>query len=139
MKRERGFTLIELMIVVTIVGILAAVAYPSYIESVRKSKRAEVKAALLDAAQALERHYSANNTYLDAGGALATVFQANVPASGAATYVLASQAATASTYTLRATRTGSMASDPCGNYELTHAGVRGLNDSAGGKTVAECW
>ena len=60
---ERGFTLIELMITVAIVAILAAIAIPSYRDSVWKGKRAEAKAAMLKALQAEERFFSQNNTY----------------------------------------------------------------------------
>jgi len=60
---RRGFTLIELVIVILIIGILAAIAYPSYIDSVRKARRAEGKAAITRALQAEERFYTANNVY----------------------------------------------------------------------------
>ena len=59
----RGFTLIELMITVAIVGILASIAYPSYIESVRKGRRAEARAALTELMQQQERFMTQNNTY----------------------------------------------------------------------------
>ena len=64
-KRIAGFTLVELMIVVAIVGILAAIAYPSYIESVRKGNRAEGRAALTSLLQQQERFFTQNNTYVD--------------------------------------------------------------------------
>ena len=64
-KRITGFTLVELMIVVAIVGILAAIAYPSYIESVRKGKRTEGRAALTSLLQQQERFFTQNNRYVD--------------------------------------------------------------------------
>ena len=64
-KRIAGFTLVELMILVAIVGILAAIAYPSYIESVRKGKRAEGRAALTSLLQQQERYFTQNNTYAE--------------------------------------------------------------------------
>lgn len=60
-----GFTLIELMIVVAIVGILAAIAYPSYQDSVRKSRRAEGRTALMEVLQQQERYMTQRNTYLE--------------------------------------------------------------------------
>ncbi|MDH0959812.1 prepilin-type N-terminal cleavage/methylation domain-containing protein [Pseudomonas chengduensis] len=138
MGKVKGFTLIELMIVVAIIGILAAIAYPSYTEYVKRGKRAEAKAALLEAVQNLERYYSANGTYLASGGGLAAVFTAAVPANGTAYYnIAATGTPTRSTYTLRATRAGSMASDACGNFEINHAGARALNSNT--KSLADCW
>lgn len=131
-NKLQGFTLIEIMIVVVIVGIISSIAYPSYVEYVREGNRAEAKAALIEGAHALERYYSVNGTYLDAG-VLATVY----PASLVSKYNIGPAAATADGYTLRATRTGDMAGDPCGNFELNQTGVRTLNDAT--RTVAECW
>ena len=60
---HRGFTLIELMIVVAIVAILAAIAYPSYQEHVRKTRRAQAKTDMMETVQQLERRFSARNSY----------------------------------------------------------------------------
>jgi type IV pilus assembly protein PilE len=65
--RKKGFTLIELMVAVAIVGILAAIAIPSYQESMRKSRRADAQSALLNIANAMERYFTQNNTYCDTG------------------------------------------------------------------------
>lgn len=63
-RRPHGFTLIELMITVAIIAILGAVAFPSYMESVRKSKRAEGRVAMMEVLQQQERYMTQNNTYL---------------------------------------------------------------------------
>lgn len=63
-QHQNGFTLIELMIVVAIVGILAAVAYPSYTDSIRKGKRAEARAAVINLLQQQERYQTQTNTYV---------------------------------------------------------------------------
>lgn len=60
-----GFTLVELMIVIVIVSIMAAIAYPSYQDSVRKSRRSEAKIALMEIANLQERFFAENNTYTD--------------------------------------------------------------------------
>lgn len=131
----KGFTLIELMIVVAIIGILASIAYPSYLEYVKKSNRAEATVVLMESAQALERFYSVNGSYLDSGNNVASVFPSNAPANGAANYTVAATGARNS-FTLTATPTGRMSGDDCGNLSITHSGVKG---ASGSKGVAECW
>ena len=62
-NKTKGFTLIELMIVVVVIAILAAIAYPSYREQVRKTRRSEAQAKLMEILQNQERFYTTNNTY----------------------------------------------------------------------------
>ncbi|SFU28138.1 type IV pilus assembly protein PilE [Nitrosomonas eutropha] len=135
--KNRGFTLIETMIVVAIIGILAAIAYPSYQEHVHRSNRVEAKGILLEMAQLLERNFTEANRYdqTSAGGDFALPVTQS-PRTGTAKYTIrfAEGTPTQNTYTLEAVPIGSMASDTCGTLTLTHTGVRG----AGGN-VTECW
>lgn len=140
--KAMGFTLIEVMIAVVVIGILAAIAYPSYIEQVRKSRRADATTALLTAAQTLERFYTENNTYATAtaaaaGGTIPNWAPADRPAAQA-TYIISLPAAdlTANSFRIVATRTGVQASDTnCGDYSLTNTGLKDVTPG----TVARCW
>jgi type IV pilus assembly protein PilE len=72
--KPRGFTFIELMVVLALVGLLAVIAIPSYQESVRKSRRAEVRSQLMEVAQYLQRFYSHNDSFATTkAGAAATI------------------------------------------------------------------
>lgn len=142
---QTGITLIELMIVIVIVGIIAAFAYPSYLDNVRDSRRAECSGALSGLANAMERFYSVNGSYLGAGAGGAdtgapAVFSTTCPADGSdATYNLTIAAATASTFTLRATPVGGQTSDDCGSLSLSNTGVKGVIGADAGVTWQDCW
>lgn len=136
--RSRGFTLIELMIVVVVISILAAIAYPSYEEYMRKAKRADAQTVLLELAQFMERHYTANGTYLTAANEALSLPFTIAPKDGTSkNYDLSfASTPTASGYTLQAVPTGSMASDTCGTLTLNNAGSKG---QATGASLAMCW
>jgi type IV pilus assembly protein PilE len=145
MKKQQGFNLVELMIVVAIVGIITAFAYPSYQEQMRKTRRADCSGALASFASTMERFYTVNNTYRGAaaGGAdtgAPTIFPATCPVDGgAATYNLTIQAANASTFEVRAAPVGVQANDKCGTLTLSNTGLKGITGAAAGKTWEQCW
>lgn len=130
-RATQGFTLIELMIVVAIVGILAAIAFPAYTNYVAKGKRAEARATLLEASQYMERGYSALSTYTST---LPTRLTA-VPSTGGTNYSVTAEAS-ATGYTLTAAPTGSFSSDSCGSLILTNTGQR---SATGVLTATDCW
>lgn len=136
---QRGFTLIELMIVVVVMTVLLAIAIPSYQENVRRSRRVEAQVALVSVQQAMERFFTLNNTYTGASLTGANpIFPANVPSSGPANYVLSlAIVAAGNNYTITATRQGAQAADECGNFNLAASGARSLTGAS--KTLQQCW
>ncbi len=138
---ENGFTLMELMIVVIIVGVLAAMAYPHYTAYVQRGHRAEAHSALLDAQQFMERYYAAQGRYTSASGEppalplrLQTVPQGST--NDMVRYVLSVSEVTVSSYTLQA-ELSSGQEDSCGHLTLTHTGVKGRAGEA--MSVQDCW
>lgn len=138
--RSRGMTLIELMLVVTVLALLGGIAIPSYQAYVMKARRADARGALTNAAQMLERYATENAA---AGYSTATLSNTAGPTvvhpstSENSHYNLSFTAQTVSAYTLKATPVGPQASDPCGSFTLTQTGKR--NVTGGSLTWEKCW
>jgi type IV pilus assembly protein PilE len=130
-----GFTLIEVMIVVVIIGILSAIALPSYDEYVRRSRRADAQTQILQAAQYLERRYTTSGNYGDTLPAGHT----QSPSSGSPLYniTLVTNAPVNSTFTLTAVATGAMMGDRCGDFILAHTGAKSLSNAS--VPEDQCW
>lgn len=148
MKYIKGFTLIELMITVAIVGILASIAIPSYQDSVRKSRRADAKAVLLGLANAMERHFTETNSYLGAAGTADSpadtgtphIYSGQSPVDGGTVYYnLTINTATATAFMLHAAPAGAQSGDRCGTLTLTQTGTKGILNAAAGVVAQDCW
>ena len=143
--KKRGFTLIELMIAVAIVGILAVIALPAYNSYTTNAKRNQAKAIMLNLSQMEERFYTNNYSYY----AISTAPPANEP-QGWANYAGTSMAkrtydiavattgspTVSATYTITATPSNGFSDMQCGTLTLDSAGNKTNNGTAG---AAPCW
>lgn len=140
-SKSRGFNLIELVIVIAIIGILAGIGYPSYVNSARKAKLEDAREALGELAQALTRAHTTavprsyeglTNSGNDRDIPDPTLFPSHTPLDGSfAHYRLTIEESTASTFRIRATGEPGVDLDPnCLIIEMTSNGTR---------TPADCW
>ena len=139
-RRNAGFTLLELMIVVAAIAILAAIVLPSYQDAVYKGRRADGTTALLDLANRLQRYYSENDTFasatIAAGNSTTDVLASATSPQGH--YTLSFQAQAVNTYTIQAAPAGAQAGDTkCGTLTLTSASIRGRSGTE--PDVSRCW
>ena len=131
----RGFTLIELMIAVAVVGLLSAIAYPSYQQQVAKGRRTDAKQSLLELSQKMERFYTERGTYI--GATLgATGLYPNTSSGGY--YDLSISAQTLDGFSVKATPRGAQSADACASFLYNQLGEQTV--SAGAPlSAAKCW
>lgn len=140
--RPQGWTLTELLMVIAIMALLAAIAWPNYTQYVQRGYRLEAVATLLEAQHFMERYYTAFGRYsllatpgaTPVAPALPTRLQ-TIPAADTR-YLVSVTQVSANSYMLSAVPTGSMANDKCGSLTLNHISDRGTTS---GLAVAECW
>ncbi|WP_434605784.1 type IV pilin protein [Pseudomonas sp. R1-7] len=129
-RSNRGFTLIEIMIVIAIIGIVITIGYPSLTEYMKKARRTEIASLLSEQAQILERHYSKSNAYTNATGL----------SSGNDFYTI-NLVPTDQSFILTAVRRSgsSMATDKCGDFTINNTGKRDIVNAAADVTAKDCW
>lgn len=138
-RQQIGFTLIEMLIVVTILGILAAIVWPNYQEYVIRGNRTEGKSLLVEAAARQERYFAQNSTYVASAATLGNLRLPNNNQSPNNFYVLTVAAGGngEGPYKLTATPQGTQTRDAkCNVLSLTATGVRGASGTAG---ATDCW
>lgn len=143
-QRKSGFTLIEMMVTLVIIGIVTAIAYPSYRDNVRRGNRADARAMLMEDAQFMERFFNENNAYnLSVGGSSPTLPRTVSPAGATGSrvnYNITLSAVTASSFTLQAAPVNAMATDNCKTLTLTNLGQKSTSGTLGGGMTSEtCW
>lgn len=130
---RRGFSFIELLVVVSIVAVLTVVAYPAYEHYVIKTRRSDAHVALLDLATKMDRYYTENHSYLDAT-------LSNVGADATSQnhyYELVISETTPVEYKIQATPVGAQTKDIlCGALTYDHLGVKGIS---GNGLIKDCW
>jgi type IV pilus assembly protein PilE len=135
--KQTGFTLVELMVTVLVVGILTAIAVPAYRSYVLRATRAEAKQALLARASDLERCYTRNNTYVNAAATPCPVAANLVNPSVGIKYKIQAQTLAANAFLLQAIPVNGQQADKCGTFTLDDKNTRGVSVTT--PSAQDCW
>lgn len=141
MKKMRGFTLLEIMIAMLIVGILASIAVPMYSDYVRRAHRSEMKAVMLEAELFMQRFYAVNDAYDRSRAGRQVQLPVGLrksPRQGNARYNINIERATQHEFVLVAAYSAGNV-DPCGEFRIDQTGRRYLGPRATAKQIADCW
>ena len=143
---QRGFTLLEAMIVLAVVAVLAAIAYPTYRDSVLKGRRAQARAALTELLQQQERYMTQHNAYLPfthtSGTTTPSVPFTTQAGSGAAAYWLSARPCPGNPdikTCIQVVATPAQPDPPAGDLTLTSTGVKSCTGAAAASNPSLCW
>ena len=134
-RRLKGFSLIEILVVLALMAVLTGLALPGYQAYLQRARRSDAREALMRGAQWLERVASIHGQYPEAAA-----FPATLSLSGAGHYrIRYAPSADLAAYTLTALRLGVQAQDRCGDFVFDQAGQRSLLNPALGSAQTDCW
>jgi len=140
MRQQRGFSLMELMVAVTIIGIIVAIALPSYNSHMLNTRRTAATACVVEMAQFMERVYTTSMDYSRNNAGVETVLPDSSCRNDLTAFYTLSLEPTAQTFTLTATPIGAQENDTsCGVLTLDQAGARTAAGSGAAAKVRECW
>ncbi len=131
---NRGFTLIELMIAVAIIGIIAVIAYPSYLSQIENARRTTAQSELMELAQWMERRHTKSFDYRKADGSAPPLPFTKSPKDGSATFYKISFSGTVNqnSFVLQAIPANAQSGDKCKTLTLSSTGARGAG-------ISGCW
>lgn len=136
--KQKGFSLIELMITVAIIGIIAAIAYPSYTDYVQQARRADGQGAMLQAAQWMERQFTVDGNYDSDFNSVNGDGEEVRPYDTDSYTISLTEASGGNVYEITGTPKGAQASDVCKILSVTNIGVKSANESDG-TAIDGCW